>query len=325
MNPMTISGVSIKAHKVFLSAILEKGLFRATGDSVRKSLKAAAKELDTPLSDLIVAFSKDYCARAETILALAEISRNEVIEFQPAIVDAEKMILCVKEGKSSQTINLYRPHRIEKGIREGATSPTGRSRKKFSLKVIQFDFETSRATESRDPWIRKAVASRNSDFWMRQHWGDFATDGYRIHTDTSKSRVGNEEVEVPKKNLEIASEIRKSFKWGLMVNAKSLALAIKGAKAVKGNEEWVTLEFRASSIVVSGQGAGTGKAKRTVHAKEMMTTRPSKFPVMRVKPKYLLDALSGMKGIANIQANESKLVVRITEGCREAIVMAMRV
>lgn len=180
--------------------------------------------------------------------------------------------------------------------------------------VINFEGKPAPVVEN--AWIKKAVYPKHdleeARMWLRKNWGDLAADGHRIHLDSSLTRNTWAGVEIPVAALEAIATWSKSKKRPVLFDSKELQAATKTAKAI--NKVFIHLRILGRVMHVSGRANGFAVSKVRI------AYTGKEFEV-DVNPKFLIDALSSMKGQVDMRYDDKKLVLR--NGTRTAIIQQM--
>jgi hypothetical protein len=162
-----------------------------------------------------------------------------------------------------------------------------------------------------DPWIAKAASKDTFRPQMCRHYGNIATDGFRIHYDASLSG------ETTPFNWRVILDPCKAYTNLATVSNADL---VRACKSVKRFAECITLTLNGSlqySAQSDDAGTTAGEITRNYsHTDDDLT--------VKINAKYILDALSGMEDTVIISGRGSNYPVYITDGKREAVVMPVR-
>uniref|UniRef100_A0A6H1Z9M0 Uncharacterized protein n=1 Tax=viral metagenome TaxID=1070528 RepID=A0A6H1Z9M0_9ZZZZ len=171
-----------------------------------------------------------------------------------------------------------------------------------------------------DPWLAKAVANPNTCNRpeLCKAYGNIATDGIRIHFDNDFEPLEEGSEKIRKLWIDFTRRSLLSDS-SFMVNAKAFERIVKGAKVINKEE----IRLRVSGVL---------EARATSEeVGDYTTTTPcyhfgNKELNILINPRFVLDALAGMKGeiSGKIIRNDETQILYIGNGQRYAAIAAKR-
>lgn len=290
----------------YVPAVVKEESFRALTENIIKGLKQARADMDQPipLREILIVFRRVenelYGVLANVMMEIAETASDQVIEFQ---LDGRHNNITLRHGDTRQRL-LLRHDGIEDDNKE-------RIVKAFTV----FAFGHPPEKIKLDKWIKKAVAKNG---W---HWGTFGFDLHRIHYQDALPFNQDASHQIPEvtlqKILDWLAEARE-FKNYVTLSPAELESAVKIARA--GDKSTIRMQFLRSGLAVAGISEEFGKFEAELEGVYEFSGTPK---TIYINPKFLLDALSGMRKVDTItlRYDEKGFRAYLTDGVREALIM----
>jgi hypothetical protein len=285
--------------------------FRVLTENITETLSWGMKELEAPsLKRVEVVFMDDLGVKADVLKEIAETASDVFIQFDllPKGVPKKLKGMFVKETN----IPILR-------ISHGGTRQYLKLKKQEKRLPIVFDFENEPDEPELDKWIAKAVGkdrdAPESQKWMRKHYGFFAADGFRIHMGSDLDEIEHEGYAPPEVTLNFITKIQKSKNCPSIFHSAQLKQAVKTASVF--NKKCVGMKLKPRKMdVISLTDEKKENGKTTIGHKYT-----GKAIVAYFNPKFMLDALSGMKGEVTLRLVDTAIWMKC--GSREAFIAMM--
>lgn len=264
-----------------------------------------------------------YGVPANIIVDLCDIlDRGQVIIL--TVDDTGKTALWESGGNSVSTLKLV-PPLVDVFVTVGSGRAVRTKKETISRIPFALDFDAKPAVDGveLDKWIAKALpfgarkkelASENR-VQLLHHFGTFATDGHRIHMDTSLTPISHKDKNIETPDL---THILESAKKAEILAELDASQVTKAVRSLKGHKEAIILRFDETELtfIVNGdESAG----QTSIPYKPMGMRKKSH---QRINANYLLKALSGFRGrVELVMVWDHMLCLR--QGTRMALISLM--
>jgi hypothetical protein len=167
-----------------------------------------------------------------------------------------------------------------------------------------------------NPWLLKAVSKYKERPLLQKVYGNaLACDGWRLHHDLSQP----DPTDFPK---DWRAVYPPKGNTATIKDAKILAAAVKTAKAI--NKDVILLSVNGKMDISALDATDWGEKRLTPVSQSTITegyTHSGQDVKLAIDPRFVLDALSGMKGKIALTLGGPNAPLQISDGHYEAVIM----